>query len=304
MKKETIDMKLLNIFVVTYDTLNLTRSSEYLEIPKSSVSKSIAKLERYLNVKLFNRTSRAVTPTEEGDLLYTRAMILLSDAEHLVADVSSLTSNVSGQLNIAAPPALGRFLSRNLLPQYMRQWPKVSISVKLSYDFEDLFREGIDIAFRIGRNIDQSLIEKPLGASNRVLVATPEYLATHAPIKSPIDLERHQSLQMFSNKSDWILVKNNSTRRVSLPVAFQCSDMETLKNMLFSGVGIAQLPWLIIKDDIEAGTLVPILPQWLSPDLPISLVYRHGHNKPAKLAAFLDLIEQHQSLFDFRFQQT
>lgn len=304
MKKETIDLKLLTYFVVTAETLNFTTASMALGIAKSALSKSIVRLEEELGTKVFDRSSRVVRLTESGQILYRRAITLLDEADHLVNDLKTMRHSVSGRLRLAAPPALGRLLAKEIIPQFLARWPEVSISLKLSLEFENLFTEGLDLAFRMGKNRDDRLIERPLGRANRVVVASPVYISNHETIRAPQDLAQHKSLQIFEQQPQvWTLQKDAHIEQVTLPVAFQCSDLGALVNAAAAGLGVAQLPWLLVRDDIHAGKLLHLLPEWLSAELPISLVYREGHNKSARLAEFLAWIDQHRELFDLRFRE-
>ncbi|MDN4500983.1 LysR substrate-binding domain-containing protein [Alteromonadaceae bacterium BrNp21-10] len=302
MIKETIDLKLLRYFVVTAETLNFTLASQALNIPKSALSKAIAKLEDGLGGKVFERSSRVVRLTETGHILYSRAIVLLDDASHLLHDLKTMQHSVAGHLKLAAAPALGRFLAQDIIPSFLKQWPEVSISLKLSYEYENLFKEGFDLAFRMGQNRDESVIERPLGLANRVVVAAPDYLAQQTKINHPQDLIDHKSVQIFERQQQvWTLQNGKQTEQVSLNTSFQCADFVALVDAVSGGLGVAQLPWLVVRDAVKSGRLIHILPQWLSSGLPISLVYRDGHNKSAKLAEFLAWIELNKDQFDLRF---
>ena len=302
MQKETIDLKLLSYFVATADLLNFTAASLKLKIPKSVLSKGISKLESELGTKVFERSSRVVRLTETGHILYKRATALLDEASHLVHDIKTRQLSVAGHLNLAAPPALGRFLASSIIPAFLAQWPDVTISLKLSYEYENLFKEGLDLAFRMGKNRDDKLIEKALGYSNRVVVAAPAYLAQHAEIQHPRDLLSHKSVQFLEQAQQvWTLHDGTSTEQLTIPVVFQCADLAALVNATIGGLGVAKLPWLLVRDALKTGELVHLLSNWVSNDLAISLVYREGHNKPAKLAEFLSWTEANRNLFDLRF---
>ncbi len=147
-------------------------------------------------------------------------------------------------------------------------------------------------------------IERPPGRANRVVVASPAYIATHETIRTPHDLAQHKSLQILEQQPHvWALQKEAHIEQVTLPVAFQCSDLGALVNAAVAGLGVAQLPWLLVREEIRAGKLLHLLPEWLSTELPISLVYREGHNESARLAEFLAWIDLHRELFDLRFRE-
>lgn len=301
MNIETIDLKSLRIFVTTAEYLNFTRAAEALGQPKSVVSKTISRLEAALDVVLFERSSRVVRLTEAGEILCTRARSLLEETALMLSDVRGMQSRVSGELRLAAPPALGRYLARELIPEFLRQWPEVSVSLRLSYEYEDLFKEGLDLAFRMGGHRDDNLIERPLGFANRVIVATPAYIAHHSLIGKPGDLAAHLGLQFFDESfSTWTVQNGDVSFSVPMRKQFQCTDMEALKNVLLSDIGIAQLPWLVVRDEIQSGRLVEVLPGWVNSGLKISAVYRFGPNKPAKLEKFLEMTEQKRHIFDLQ----
>ncbi|MCV2884122.1 LysR substrate-binding domain-containing protein [Aestuariibacter sp. AA17] len=299
---ETIELSSLRYFVVTAEHLNFTRASEQLGMAKSKLSKEILKLEDVLGTPVFERTSRVVRLTEVGHLLYQRATVLLEDASHLVNDIRTMQDHVAGHLRLAAPPALGRFISSNLLPEFMNQWPDVSVSLRLSYSYEDLFKEGVDLAFRMGSHQNDNLIVKPLGQANRVIVASPDYIANHPTITEPEDLSQHRAVQMFAaSKHHWTLKHQRQTTQVPMNNSFQCDDFVALIEMIKSGVGIGQLPWLTVREHVRRGELAILLPGWFNEGLPISLVYRQGYNKPRKLAEFIRCIDANASRFDLRY---
>ncbi|MBU2876823.1 LysR family transcriptional regulator [Aliiglaciecola lipolytica] len=301
---QVIDLKLLRHFVVTAETLSYTEAANILNVTKSKLSKDIAKLEGELGSKVFERSSRVVRLSETGKILYSRALVLLEDSNHLLNDIKTLNSSVSGKLSLAAPPALGRVLSNSLFPNFLKDWPQVSLSLKLSYEYENLFKEGLDLAFRMGKNQDENLIQRQIGKANRVLVASPNYLKHHA-IKTVKDLTSCRSVQFFEpTQNTWTLQNGEKTEYASVPVAFQCADFVAVLNCVKNHLGIAQLPWFLVRDGIKSGELRQVLPAWVSPSLPIYMVYRQGFNKPNKLAEFLSYIEAHKSMFDLEFMSS
>ncbi|WP_199608760.1 LysR family transcriptional regulator [Flocculibacter collagenilyticus] len=297
---ETIDMRTLLIFVTVCDTLNITKSAESMGLPKSTVSKEISKLEAHLNAQLLERSTRKITVTESGDVACAKARQLLSDFKALKDDIHIMEDQVQGTLRISAPPALGEFISKSVIPQFLAQFPRVTIALKLSYSFEDLFNEGIDLAFRVGQIRDDRLIARQLGESTRVLVASPEYISNHASILDPNDLIHHNCIRFQYNHSDteWSFVSTEDMRVVSVNGNFFCANVQALKQAAIQAVGIAQLPINNIQDELNSGSLVRILPSWHVPPMAINAVYRLGLNKPKKLQAFLDYLFSNQALFE------
>lgn len=298
---ETLELKQLRYFVKVGLLLNITRAAEALGVPKSVVSKTIHKLEDNLGSVLLERSTRVVSLTEAGKVLLPRAMSLLEESQYLFSDLQTLSTDVSGHLKLAAAPAFGEYLSRTIIPAFLKKWPEVRVSLELSYSYENLFEKGLDLVFRFGDVKDDRLIAKPVGSTARLLVASEEYLAKHSVPKKPADLSSHvcNSIAMHQQSSQWLLSRETKEVSVEVTGRFNCSSIEALKAATLSGLGIAQLPPFSMGEELAAGKLVRVLPQWTAHPMDISVVYRQGLNKPAKLAAFLDFIEKHKELMVF-----
>ena len=170
---ETIDFRTLSIFVTTCRLLSLTQCADEMGLPKSTVSKAISKLEDHLNAKLLERSTRKIQITEAGQVVLSRADHLVEEFKSLSEDVREIQQQVQGLIRISAPPAMGANLSQDIFPEFLKQWPKAQISLDLSYAFDDLFVQGIDLAIRVGQVVDDRLVAKEIGYRTRVLVASP-----------------------------------------------------------------------------------------------------------------------------------
>ncbi|WP_444884212.1 LysR family transcriptional regulator [Microbulbifer sp. PSTR4-B] len=298
---ETISLRTLSVFVHVCRTLNLSLAADQLELPKSTVSKEVSRLESHLKAKLLDRTTRRVALTEVGAIAYDRALHLIEDFKTMQNDVLVMDQQVQGLLRISAPPALGEFLSKRVLPTFLKRWPKITVSLNLTYDFEDLFSQGIDLAFRVGDIHDERLISRKLGSSTRILVASPEYLTTQGKPQQPSDLISHNCLRFQFNPGDteWALTSKQSTMTLPVNGNFFCANISALKNAAVNGLGIAQLPINNIMEELGKGSLVNILPDWHVPPMDIHAVYRQGLNKPKKLAALLDFLTEEKNLFNW-----
>ena len=135
MTNQALNLKPLRIFIQVAKYLSITATAEALNMPKSAVSKAISQLEKSVGSKLLERSTRVVRLTETGALLQQRAQVVLSDVENLYSDIQQMNTQVSGTLNIAAAPAFGRFISRSLLHEFQKKWPKVNIALTLSYSY-------------------------------------------------------------------------------------------------------------------------------------------------------------------------
>lgn len=295
-----LDFRALNIYVTTCRLGSLSRCAEQLGLAKSTVSKEIRRLEQHLDVALLERSGRSVQPTEAGLIVHQRAFQLLQDFHNLRDDLLDLTGRVQGTLRLAAPPALGEYLSRQLLPGFLQRWSRVEVAMHLSYSFEDLFAQGIDLAFRIGQIADDRLVARQLGYSQRLLVATPEYLAGRDVIEIPEQLAAHNCLRFNCSPSDtdWTLCREGEATQVTVQGNFSCGSVQALYQAALQGVGIAQLPVTMLTEQLMSGQLVQVLPEWSIPGMPIYVLYRGGVNKPQKLQVFLDYLFEQQALFE------
>jgi DNA-binding transcriptional LysR family regulator len=300
MKQEDLDLKSLRIFLQVAEHLSVTAAADQLGLPKSAVSKAITKLETTLACKLLERSTRVVRLTDAGEMMRARARLLLSDVSELVSELQGMRDSISGRLHIAAAPAFGRYLSQRLLPEFLALYPQVTVSLTLSYGYENLFEKGVDIAFRYGDIRDERLISKPLGVSRRIVVAGKSYVQRAQAIEHPGDLSTHDCLVLHSQEeaSSWTLVKGRQTMILPVKNRFQCSDLDALKLATINNVGLSQLPLFTVQDELKSGELIAVLPDWTTPDLAFSAVYRENLYKPPKLAAFLDFIEERKALFE------
>lgn len=290
----TIELKQLRYFAKVAEYLSITAAAERLNLPKSVVSKTLKQLEENLGVQLLERSTRVMKLTEMGQVLLPRAKSLLLETEYLYNDLQGMATSVAGHLTLAAPPALGQFLAKNIIPDFLKQWPQVTVSLHLSYGYENLFEKGVDLAFRFGGINDDRLFCKKVIDTERILVASNAYLAQSGTPTTLKALQQHQCLLFQSSveQSSWTFTNGELEQTIEVGGPFRCSDLQTLKSMALADIGIAQLPLFFIGNEVNNGQLQRILPQWATPKQPLSLVYRQGLDKPPKLVAFLDWMEQ------------
>ncbi|CTQ71389.1 LysR family transcriptional regulator [Roseibium alexandrii] len=300
-ESDTIDIRTLTIYVRACEEQNLTRCAEAMDLPKTTVSKAITRLESRLGLKLLERSTRKVQITEEGQVVLERARMLLTDFRSLTEDALSMATEPRGLLRVAAPPILGDYFSSHVAPAFLQKWPRVSIALSPSYSFDDLFSQSIDLAFRVGQVADDRLIARKFGQSTRIIAASPDFLSKEAAIEQPKDLSRVNCLRFTYNSqdSDWTLTDGRNTTSVPVRGNYFCPNIHALKHAAASGLGVAQLPIHAVEAEIAAGTLEHVMPAWHVPPLPIYLVYKSGSSRPRRLQALLDHLIENKALFDF-----
>jgi len=286
----------LPVFVRAVREGSFSAAARVLGLTPSAVSKQIGRLEDQLSVRLFNRTTRRLSLTEEGAAFFERASRILSDLEDAAAAVSSLHTVARGRLRVTMPTAFGVIHLLPALPAYLARHPAVTLEIDLNDRFVNMVEEGFDLALRVGDLEDSSLIGRRLAANRRVMAAAPSYLAGRAAPRQPDDLAEHNCLiyTYRPQRNDWRLVDAAGEERV-ITVAgnLETNNPMMLRAAALAGLGIVLLPLWIIGPDIKAGRLQRVLPDCHWPDSAIQAVYPPGRHLSARVRSFVDfLVEQ------------
>jgi DNA-binding transcriptional LysR family regulator len=286
----------LSVFVRTVREGSFSAAARALELTPSAVSKQIGRLEDRLTVRLFNRTTRRLSLTEEGAAFYERAGRILADLEDAAEAVSSLKTVPRGRLRVTMPTAFGVIHLLPALPGFLARHPEMTLEIDLNDRFVNMIEEGFDLALRIGDMEDSSLIGRRLAANRRVLAAAPGYLAGRPAPERPEDLAAHNCLiyTYRPQRHDWRLVDAAGQESVvTVTGNLETNNPMMLRSAALSGLGVTLLPLWIIGPDIKAGRLQCVLPDFHWPDSAIHAVYPPGRHLSAKVRSFVDfLVEQ------------
>lgn len=276
------------------ETGSFTRAAERLGVSKAQVSKQVSALEAGLGVKLLHRTTRRVGLTEAGQLYldYARqARDALDDADRAV---SAVRTEVDGLIRLTAPNSLGDGFLMDLLADFRAVYPAVRFDVDLSIDARDLIGGGFDFAIRMARTIDPSLVARPLGLMRETIVASPAYLATHAPdgVRDPAQLSALQALRNnhFNDEGQWLLQRGTESMTVPIQGSLAINHFIGLRRAALLGQGIARLPRYLVRDELARNGLVEVLPGWQLPAMPVALVYPSREHLPERARVFRDFV--------------
>jgi len=291
---ETISMPDLRTFVGVAHAGGITRAGRALGVPKAAVSKALARLERQLGVRLFERSTRRIAITPAGILVQRRAEGLLADVESLLSDVRSHERDVRGTLSVAAPPEFGVWLTERVFPSWMQMHPQVALTLKLDYGFHDLFDPSIDLAFRIGAVRDESLVARAIGSFVRVLVASPA-LASRVRRARLADLARLPCLAFDDSetRSSWTVTDGTRERAVDVSGRFGARSYPALLAAARAGLGIAFLPEFVVAPFVARRELVRVLPPLRSAPITIWLLHRVGQMRVRRVASFVEHVAAH-----------
>jgi DNA-binding transcriptional LysR family regulator len=257
------------------------------------VSKAVARLEARLGARLFNRTSRRLALTDAGQKLAERAARLLSDGEAAENEALAQSATPRGLVRLAVPMTFGVRTVAPLLPEFLKQYPEVSIDLHLSDATVDLIGEGFDAGLRIARLPDSSLIARRLCAMPRYTVATPSYLKRWGRPTHPMHLAEHKCFgyAYLSTPGVWHYT-NASGEQASVRPAGQLrvNNGEAIMPALLAGLGIADLPDFIVGDAIASGELEVILKDWKQPEGAVHLVTPPGGPRPARVEVLAEFL--------------
>ncbi len=257
-----------------------------------TVSRTIAALEAHLGVRLLNRSSRAVTLTDDGRAFYTLATRALEAVAEAEAAVGRRRGQPAGLLRLGTPVAFGRLHVAPLIARFLARHPDVEVELSMNDAFVDLVGEGLDLAIRIGRLEDPALIARRIGTTRRVTVASAEYLARRGIPDTPAALREHECVvyTRLATGHRWHFAGPDGPTAVDVRGRFRADNSEAVREAVISGAGIAVIPVWLFSDEISAGRVRIILEAFEPDRLPIHAVYPSRRQLSAKVRAMIDFL--------------
>jgi DNA-binding transcriptional LysR family regulator len=282
------------VFVTVVDRGSFSAAAERLEMSKSQVSKVVSRLERALGARLLNRTTRRLNLTEAGATLYEasgRALQAIDDAQ---LAVSRLQGEARGLLRVSASIAFGSTQLPGILRRVADQHPELAVDLVLEDRHVDLVSEGIDVAVRITHQPpDSSLVFRRLGPNRQVVCAAPSYIARRGLPRTLADLASHECVAHMQRVTPriWHLIGADGAR-VSVPIKgrFAINSALGVRRAALDGLGIVELNSYLVGEDIQAGRLVRLLPQYRAQELSFHAVYPDRRHLPPKVRVFVDAL--------------
>jgi DNA-binding transcriptional LysR family regulator len=287
------DFEGLAIFAKVVELRSFAAASAELTLSKATVSKAVSRLEQRLGARLFNRTSRRLALTDAGQKLSARAARLLADGEAVENEALAQSVTPRGLVRLAVPMTFGVKAVAPILPEFLKQYPDVSIDLHLSDAMVDLIGEGFDAGLRIASLPDSSLIARRLCPMPRYTVASPEYLKRHGRPTHPMHLAQHRCLgYAYLSTPDIWHYTNAAGEQASVRPAgpLRVNNGEALMPTLLAGLGIADLPHFIVGDAIASGEVEVILKGWKQAEGSVHLVTPPGGPRPARVEVLADFL--------------
>jgi DNA-binding transcriptional LysR family regulator len=278
----------LSIFVAIVEAGSLVSAARRLRRSPPAVTRALGSLEDRIGLRLVDRTTRRLAPTEAGSALAERARTLLADYDAVLVGASE--APVRGVLRITAPMQFGRRHVAPIVSAFLNEYPEVRVELSLNDRNLDLIEEGLDIAVRIGSLADSSLVARQVGSVRRVVVASPGYLARRGEPRTPSDLATHDTIfgMARSPAREWRFGPSRQGPTVRLSPRLLVDDVEAQLQAAQAGRGIARVLSYQVTDELAAGALVRLLQDFEPEPLPVQLVTVGRSHLAPKVRAFLD----------------
>ncbi|CAI0878586.1 D-malate degradation protein R [Serratia entomophila] len=280
----------MRLFTRVVEQRSFTQAAQDLSLPRSTVTDAIKQLEARLGVRLLQRTTRHVSPTLDGEAYYQRCLAILADIED--AEMAFAGARPRGLLRVEVHGTLARHFLLPALPDFLAQYPDIELYMSEGDRLVDALREGIDCVVRVGKLRDSDMVARRLGELEEITCAAPAYLQRFGTPHSLEDLQGHRMVGFRSSATGALVPLefnvNGQPLTLALPATVSVSAAESLVAAARMGLGIIQVPHYHLHDDLAAGKLVPLLPQFPSTPMPVSLLYPHSRQLSARVRIFID----------------
>ena len=284
----------MSIVLAVAESGSLSGAARQQKTPLATVSRKVSEIEAHLQTKLFNRSSRALVPTDAGRAFIAASKRILADVAEAERAASGEYTTPRGDLNVSAPIALGRLYLQPVVAEFLAAFPEVDVQLNLQDRAVNLLEEHVDVALRIGQLADSSLIAVRVGEICRVVCASPAYLKARGIPKSPEDLSKHDCISYASlswmSPSTWTFKRDQAEYVVPVRSRLVVSSLKSACDAACAGIGITHLFSYQANDLAKSGKLTLLLQDFQPSPLPVSFVYSPNRFMPVKLRAFLDFV--------------
>lgn len=285
----------IRTFVRVYELGSMSAAGRDLRISPAVTSSRIGQLEEHLGVRLFQRTTRSLAPTQHGKVFYRKATEILDAVAGAEAEVANLTDNPRGSLFVAAPLGVGRRLIAPRVPEFIEIYPEISVRLRLTDRKVDLATEGLDLAFFLGQPEDSNLKIRKIADVQRVLVAAPSYIADRGmPEDGNALLEgNHECLNLRypgATEFQWNLLTPEGPKRFRVSGRYECDDADVLTDWALAGHGIALRPVFAVSEHLKSGALVPVAEATPPEPIQMACLFTHRRGQDPKARLFMEFM--------------
>lgn len=282
-------------FVRVYELGSMSAAGRDMRISPAVTSSRISQLEEHLGIRLFHRTTRNLTSTEQGKAFYRGSVDILEAVENAEAQVANITVNLRGSIFIAAPLGVGRRLIAPRVPAFLDLYPEVNLRLRLTDRKVDLTAEGLDLAFFLGQPEDSNLKIRKIADVARVLCASPGYVERRGMPRDGDDLisQGHECLNLRypgATEFRWLLSTPAGPRRFRIAGRYECDDGDVLTEWALSGAGVAMKPVFEVAEHLASGRLIPVATGTPPEPIQMACLFAHRRGQDPKVRVFMDFM--------------
>lgn len=284
----------MQIFTRVAEAGSFVRAAETLSLPPSTVTSTIKGLEKYLQVRLLNRTTRRVSLTPEGLQYLAQCREILFLIDHAEASLTDSVKRPQGRLRVDMPGGIAHFIVMPNLKDFFRRYPDIYLMVGVNDRQVDLIQEGVDCVIRVGELNNSTLVARPLGRFRWVTCASPDYLREYGIPQSPEELSRHWAIHYFSGQAkranEMRFARGAETRSIPMNGGTAVNETGLYIKMCLDGFGLVQLAESVVSEYLQAGKLIEVLADWQPPSIPVNLLYPHQRFLSPAVRVFADWV--------------
>jgi LysR family transcriptional regulator, regulator for bpeEF and oprC len=288
-------IELFRTFARVVECSSFTRAADTLGIPRSSVSAAVQELESRVGARLLHRTTRKVSPTQDGTAFYERCLRIIADVEETEGLFKQTAAQPSGRLRIGVPGRIGRLIVAPALPGFLERYPGIDIELGSTDRAVNMVEDGVDCVLRVGPLGDSGLISRSIGVLPLVNVASPGYLERHGVPLTPGDLPEHWAVNYASPSTgrveDWEWVEDGVLRQLPMRGRTTVNSAEAYIACCLAGLGLIQIPAYDVKAELDAGELVDVLSGYRAEAMQMTLLYPHRQHLSRRLQVFAEWLE-------------
>ncbi|MEH6394404.1 LysR family transcriptional regulator [Pseudoalteromonas sp.] len=270
---------------------SFTKAADNLELSRLQVTRHVQDIEQWLSLRLFHRTTRKVSLTNQGEEALAYCNQILSSVSDLQSRAHSHNNELVGTIRVAAPIGLGQNMLFDAIEEFVAMHPSTQFQLVLSDSLSQLVDERVDIALRYTHQPNEQLIARKLLFINTVMCASPEYLNSKGDITTPQDLLQHNCL-LHTGSATWHILGENSDEKISVKGNISANDMSVVRKAAIRGMGIANLPCDLAQEYLATKQLVKVLPNYSTPGSHLWAVYLSRNYQQNLVRAFIDFLAQ------------
>jgi LysR family transcriptional regulator for bpeEF and oprC len=284
----------MQVFSKVVEHGSFTAAARRLDMPNATVSTLVRNLEAHLGVRLINRTTRRMHLTDDGAAYHERCLRILAEIDETESALARTRTKPQGRLRVDLPTAFGRMHFVHAMPAFLERYPDIRLMMTMTDRRVDLLEDGIDAAVRGGPLEDSNLIARRIHDARYVVCASPEFIRRHGEPQSPKDLKYFRCLGFYSplteQVSPWLFKRDNETVEHEVDASININSSDALIEAAIVGAGIIFLLDVSVSRAVGSGTLKPLLTDWNTNSVPLSVVYHQTRHLSAKVRVFVDFV--------------